>query len=148
MPSLSCTETSVIVQELAGRVLRTVPRSAQRCHTSRTSMTGPSSDLQQHAKASNGPDWIRIVGCGSKRTHRDEVPDTLKVLRVVDVRQTVFLQTLFGSHFLLGNHLLCIRNYRQVNWCIRHRCTQRAQQVDTNKYSCGDEYPKPTAARG
>ena len=53
--SLSRTKTpSVIVQESAGMVLRMVHRSTWRFH--RTSMTGPSRDLQQHAKASNDAD--------------------------------------------------------------------------------------------
>ena len=43
-------------------------------------MAGPSSDLQQHAKASNDADWVRVVGCVSKRVHRDEVPNALKVV--------------------------------------------------------------------
>ena len=49
---------SVIVQESAGRVLRIVDISTCRRH--RTSMTGPSSDLQQHAKASNDADPLFV----------------------------------------------------------------------------------------
>ena len=53
------TKTSLaIVQESAGRVMRIAHRSTWRCH--KTSMMGPSSDLQQHAKASNDADPVLV----------------------------------------------------------------------------------------